>query len=865
MGRKTRSLLASLLLAPASAWAAADVGAMTERYCTKCHNETDWAGGLDLASLDHGHVGANAAEWEKVVLKLRAGMMPPPGNDRPSQKETKALLTFLEKQLDAGAEAHAAPSGLHRLNRREYANAIRDLFGFEVDVTGMLPSDDASEGFDNVAAGLAISPALVQGYVGAAMKLARLAVGDLTTPETTTTYPASAMVDQSQRLEGLALGSRGGMSVVHYFPVDAEYRIGARSSGRGFGGGQFNGGQFNGGQFDLSQLISQLTPGEAPAPGQLIPRGQGNGAEGAGGQVNPRQFNRRGQANAGAEPGVPNPNAGRQGNAGGQFNADQVNIAQLLQGQGNGGQFNIAQLGLGDFAGGRGGNGGIDIHIDGQRVEARNQRVRVKAGHHVITAAMFDTRRGPGVNDIYAGGNNQGGIESLEIIGPFNATAPGDTESRRRIFICTPRSAAEERGCAERIIVNFASRAFRGPQRLADLDVITQFYERGHAEGGFEAGIQQAISRVLVDPRFLFRFEEEPANTPPNGRWTISDLELASRLSFFLWSSIPDQQLIDVAQAGKLQRPEVLAVQVKRMLADPRSEALVDNFAGQWLYLRELATVSPEIEGFDENLRQSFIAETKALVGWVLSQDRPITELLTADYSFLNERLARHYGIEGVRGTELRMVKLPAGAQRRGVLGHGSVLTVTSTPTRTSPVIRGAWILGNILGAPPPNPPPGVETNIDGDGTQVITTTVRERLEAHRANPSCGSCHGVIDPVGFALENFSAIGAWRTLDGESPVDARGTLVDGTEVEGLDALVKALQSHSDLFARNVTQKLLTYALGRALDHRDMPTVRAIVRQAGSEDLRFGALIMAVVQSPAFRQGGHATEPVHVATR
>jgi hypothetical protein len=810
MGRTARYLFASLLLAPASAWAAADLGAMTERYCTECHNSSDWAGGLDLTSLDHGHVGQQAAEWEKVVLKLRSGMMPPPGNDRPSQKDTQAILQALETRLDAEAEGHAAPPALHRLNRREYSNAIRDLFGFEVDVTSMLPPDDSSEGFDNVAAGLGISPALVQGYVTAAMKLARLAVGDLTTPETTAVYEASAMVEQDRRIEGLPLGSRGGMRIVHYFPVDAEYRFSVRS--RFNGGGQFNPGQFGGGQF------------------------------------NPGQFNQRAQPNAGGRP-----------NAGGQFNPDQFNLAQLAQGQ-----FNFG----GDFGGPRGGNNPVDVAIDGQRIEARNPRelrVAVKAGYHVVTAAMFDSRRSVGVNDIYAGNGGQGGVEALEISGPFNATSPGDTESRRRIFICNPRSAAEERSCAERIIVNFAGRAFRGPQRLADLAVITQFYERGHAEGGFEAGIQQALSRILIDPRFLFRFEDEPAAAAPDARWAISDLELASRLSFFLWSSIPDQQLIDLAVAGRLQRPEVLEAQVRRMLADPRSQALVDNFAGQWLFLRELATVSPEVEGFDESLRQSFIAETRALVGWVLAQDRPITELLTADYSFLNERLARHYGIPGVRGSALRMVKLPPGTRRHGVLGHGSILTVTSTATRTSPVIRGAWILNNILGAPPPDPPPGVETNIDGDGTQVITTTVRERLEAHRKNPSCGSCHGVIDPVGFALENFNAIGAWRERDGDSPVDARGTLVDGTQIDGPDDLVNVLQARSDLFVRNVTQKLLTYALGRALDHRDMPTVRAIVRQAGREDLGFGALIMGVVKSPAFRQRAHASETVHVATR
>jgi hypothetical protein len=466
------------------------------------------------------------------------------------------------------------------------------------------------------------------------------------------------------------------------------------------------------------------------------------------------------------------------------------------------------------------------------------------------------------VNDIYSGYRLGGGIETVEITGPFNATGPGDTESRRRIFTCRPQAADQERACAERIMVDLASRAFRAPQRMADLSLIAQFYERGRAAGGFEAGIQQALSRILVDPRFLFRFEAEQA-TAGQAPYAITDLELASRLSFFLWSSIPDAQLMELASARRLGRPQVLAAQVRRMLADPRSKALVDNFAGQWLFLRELATVAPEVEGFDENLRQAFITETRSLVGWVMRQDRPVTELLAADYTFLNERLARHYGIAGVRGSHFRKVQLPADSHRRGLLGHGSILTVTSTATRTSPVIRGAWILGNILGAPPPEPPPGVETNLDGDGTQVITASVRERLEHHRANPSCASCHGVIDPVGFALENFDAIGAWRERDGETPVDARGTLVDGTQIDGPQSLQSALLARSDLFVANLTQKLMTYALGRELDHRDMPGVRAVARRAAEQDLRFGALIEAVVQSPAFRQRQRPADPTPAA--
>ena len=737
-----------LLLLPVSAWSAPDLGELTGRYCTGCHNSEDWAGGLDIEALDHGHVAANAAEWEKVVLKLRAGMMPPPGKERPARSETLALVRQLENQLDAGAAVHAAAPALHRLNRAEYANAIRDMLGLQVDVADLLPPDDASEGFDNVASGLGISPALIQGYTSAAMKLSRLAVGDMTATETTVIYQTPETLAQDRHLEGLPLGSRGGVHIAHYFPLDAEYHFSVR----------------------------------------------------------------------------------------------------------------------GGFALARNPNTQVDVALDGQRIEVPNQRdfrLPIKAGPHVLTAAIFDLRRPAGVNDIYSAYKVEGAIDSVEIAGPFNPTGPGDTASRRRIFSCYPHAVSEEQDCAQRIVQDIAGLAFRRPQQAADLSVIMQFYERGRAEGGFESGIQQALSRILVDPRFLFRFEVEPSGTVAGRPYDISDLELASRLSFFLWSSIPDQQLKDLAVAGRLHQPESLAAQVRRMLADPRAQALVENFAGQWLFLRELATVTPEVAGFDENLREAFIEETRSLVSWVLLQDRPVTELLTADYSFLNERLAQHYGIAGVRGSRFRMVKLPPDMHRHGVLGHGSILTITSTATRTSPVIRGAWILGNILGAPPPAPPPGVETNLDGDGSHVLTSSVRERLEAHRRNPSCAACHSVIDPVGFALENFDAIGAWRERDGDSLVDSRGTLVDGTKLDGADDLVAALMSQPDLFVTNVTRKLLTYALGRTLDYRDMPTVRGIVQQAQRENLRFSALILGVVQSPAFRQREPAAVPTRVA--
>jgi mono/diheme cytochrome c family protein len=732
-------MVASAALIASMTAGAQELHAVTQKYCVSCHNPEDWAGGLDLDSIDHGHVAAEAETWEKVVLKLRAGMMPPPGKARPSRQQVESIAAMLEGSLDAAPRQAVPAPAMHRLNRSEYANAIRDLFGMQVDVSSMLPPDDASNGFDNMAAGLSISPALIQGYTTAAMKLSRAAVGDMSATETTVMYQAPANLAQDQHLEGLPLGSRGGMRVAHNFPLDAEYHFSIR------------------GGFSLDR----------------------------------------------------NPSVR------------------------------------------------VDVAIDGVRVEPRSLRdfrLPMKAGPHVITAALFDQRRPAGVNDIYSVYKVQGLVDTIEITGPFNATGPGDTESRRRIFSCRPAAESQSRACAQKILLDMASRAFRGPQRPADLAVIMPFYERGLAAGGFERGIEQALSRVLVDPRFLFRMEGDAA-----------DLDLASRLSFFLWSSIPDKELLDRAVAGTLHRPGVLAAQVKRMLADERASALVENFAGQWLFLRQLATVTPEVDGFDENLREAFITETRSLVEYVLRQDRPVTELLTADYSFLNERLARHYGIAGVRGSHLRKVTLPPESHRRGLLGHGSILTITSTASRTSPVIRGSWILENLLGSPPPAPPPGVETNIDGDGTKVLTTSVRQRLEAHRANPSCAACHGVIDPVGFALENFNPIGAWRERDGDSAVDARGTLVDGTSIAGPEDLTAALTSRSQLFITHVAEKLLAYSLGRTLDYRDMPAVRHIVRQAQGRSYSLVALIDAVVQSEPFLQRAGAAPAVRLAAR
>jgi len=704
-------------------------------YCVKCHNFEDWAGSLDLESVDFDNVAHNPEIWETVIRKTSAGMMPPAGEDRPASAIMTALIKNLETRLDSSVTVVPAGPALHRLNRNEYANAIRDLLQMKVDTAALLPQDDASEGFDNIASGLGISPALIQGYTSAAMKISRWAIGDMTTTESATVYNTSPDLAQDQHLDGMPLGTRGGIKIEHLFPLDAEY-----------------------------------------------------------------QFNIRGGAGFGRNPDV-----------------------------------------------------AINITLDGNTLAVenfRNFRLPLTAGEHTLTVALTDTKRPTGVNDIYAVYAVGGNIDTVEIHGPFNATGPGDTASRQRVFSCMPQNNDEERQCAEAIAVDLATQAFRAPVTVADIKPVMEFYEQGRREGDFESGIQEALSRILIDPRFIFRFEEEPENLAPGEIYAIDDLELASRLSFFLWSSIPDNELLGLAEQQRLHEPNLLQQQVSRMLADPKAQALVDNFAGQWLYLRDLAGVTPEDPDFDDNLRDAFIQETRLLFGNIIAENRPVTELLDADYTFLNERLARHYEIEGVRGSYFRKVTLPESSGRRGILGHGSILTVTSTASRTSPVIRGHWILENLLSVPVPDPPPGVETNLDGDGVTVLTSSVRERLEAHRADPTCASCHTIIDPVGFALEHFDSIGAWRDYDGDTAVDSSGVLADGTPINNADDLRAALMRRSDQFVGTLTEKLLTYALGRGLEYYDMPTVRAIKQKAADENYHFVTIVQNIVQSPQF---------------
>jgi hypothetical protein len=718
-----------------------------DNYCVDCHNSVDFAGDIAFNTMNPDRMAADAEVWEKAIRKLRGGFMPPPGERRPEPEQLDGLIDWLETTQDEAARDNPQPGApaLHRLNRSEYANAVRDLLDVPFDATTLLPGDDSSAGFDNIASALSVSPALMQAYVAAAAKISRLAIGDETISPGETTYSVPRGVSQDGQVEGLPLGTRGGLLVEHIFPLEAEYEIRVRGGGNGFG------------------LRSVGT-------------------------------------------------------------ADSTVVT--LNGE------ELAMLGPAD--GGR-----FTAHIE--------------AGPQMIGAAVIASSQHRGVNDLFSVWAPTAGISSLSIMGPLNASGPGETPSRRRIFVCQPASLEDEEDCARQILSTLATRAFRRSVTKDDasIDTLLGFFEEGRRLRGFENGIQYALARVLVDPEFIFRFEREPADLPDGGVYALGDFELATRLSFFLWSSIPDDELLALARDGKLQDRATREAQVLRMLADSKADALIENFASQWFGLRQLETVLPETNVFDGNLRKSFRRETELLFQNVLREDLSILELLDADYTFVDERLARHYGIPNVRGSRFRRVELKDDS-RRGLLGHGSMLTVTSAPNRTSPVSRGAWVLENILGTPPPSPPAGVETDLNQTAAVgSVPTSLRQRLERHRSDPSCAACHSLIDPMGFALENFDLIGAWRDTDGNQPVDASGRLWDGTEITGPADLRQALLDRHQLFAMHTTEKLLTYALGRALEPTDMPTVREIVRSAAADDYRISALIVGIVESVPFR--------------
>ncbi len=730
---------------------------VVDRYCVACHNDLELAGGVSLERLGREEVAGHAEVWEAVVRKVRTGLMPPLGEPRPERAVLDVFAASLEGSLDA-AWARAPDPGarpLARLNRTEYANAIRDLLAYDASaIASTLPVDATVAGFDNNAAALAVSPTLLEGYATAAMQIGRRAVGDRTMGHGEARYTAVPGPAQRAPIEGLPLGTRGGLAVEHTFPLDAEY------------------------DFVVSAAI--------PAAGWDNPTGALVYCDGPALDVT--------------------------------FN-------------------------------------GASVSVD----DPRRFRLRVPAGPQRIAVALIDERRCAGVNELYLGEVALGGaVQALTIIGPFESAGAGDTPSRREIFVCRPVVADDALPCAEQILARLATRAYRRSVVPGSVEVaeLMRFYSLGREEGGdFDVGIAYALARLLVDPRFLYRFEHEPEEVAAGAVYRIDDFELASRLSFFLWSSIPDDELLSLAAGGRLSEADVLAAQVDRMLADERSHALVENFASQWLQLRELDAVVPQDPDFDDDLRAAMRRETELLFADLLREPRSVLALLDADYTYLNERLAAHYGVDGVRGSQMRRVEWPAGSPRRGVLGHGSVLTATSAPNRTSPVVRGQWLMQSLLGAKVPSPPPGAEADLSAEASEsegLVGDTVRERLELHRANPTCAGCHGIMDPLGLALENFDLLGRWRDDEDGHPIDASATMVDGTALGGPQDLRAALLARSDVFVATLTERLMTYALGRELGSHDMPVVRGVVRAAAAESYTLRSLLQAIVASDSFQK-------------
>ena len=764
--------------------------ALLDRYCVTCHNERLQTAGLQLDIADITDVSADPALWEKVVRKLRAGAMPPAPRPRPDEATYARFIARLETELDAAAAADPNPGrteAFHRLNRAEYRSVVRDLLALDVDVAELLPADDGSYGFDNIAGVLGVSPTLLERYLSAAKQVSRLAIGNPDLPPTALTFRRSADDAQDARLAGLPFGTRGGMAISYNFPVDAEYRIRVRLSR------------------DTADNLAPFTDRhelDVSLDGEHL-----------------RTFSVGGPAPEGASRTSPEYREWRD-------RQRRVDDDWVL------------------------------------RVPVPAGPRTLRAAFRKKTSAYAETLRQPYLRPYT---NTTGGdtryqpyLESVVITGPYEASgAPPtiETPSRARIFVCRPpagdEGAAHE--CAREILSTLARRAYRRPVTERDLDVLLSFYEDGLRDGGFEAGIELGLRRLLAGPEFLFRVVRDPAEAAPGTNYRLADLELASRLSFFLWSSIPDDELLDAAVAGRLREPEVLEAQVRRMLADERASALVENFAGQWLYLRNVPALVPDenrFPDFGEALRRAMQRETELFVESVLREDRSALDLLTADYTFVNERLARHYDIPNVYGSHFRRVALPDAA-RRGLLGHGSILAATAYPTRTSPVLRGKWVLENLLGTPPPLPPPDVPSleETTGEGRPL---SMREAMEQHRANPVCSSCHRLMDPPGFALEQFDAVGKYRRHnEANAPIDASGVLPDGTAFEGAAGLRDALLKRPDLFVTTLTEKLLTYALGRGVEHYDSPAIRAIVRDAERDDSRFSSIILGIVESVPFQ--------------
>ena len=758
--------------------------ALLHRYCVTCHSNAQYDNGrvpVSLETADISDVSAEPELWEKVLRKVRAGVMPPAGRPRPDQANYDGFVSYLETALDRVAATRPNPGRtepFHRLNRTEYQNAIRDLLALDIDVGALLPADDASYGFDNIAGVLRMSPTLMERYLSAAQNIARQAVGAPLTVPNVDTFSLTVDSSQAERMEGLPFGTRGGALIRYNFPRDGEYVIQALLTRRGEGG---VGEQIP--TFPDSHDLEISLDGERLGLFTLA-------------GVSPTEGQPRGQY-------------GRQER--GTLDADW------------------------------------------------NVRIPVKAGPQDIAVAFLkkssaaDERlRRPFLRHPNSE-RPEPYLASVMVSGPYDSSGPGETPSRDRIFVCHPMALSEESGCARMILSTLARRAYRRSVTDEDLATLLSFYRKGRTGGGFESGIQMALERLLMSPSFLFRVGRDPIDIAPNTVYPLDDVELASRLSFFLWSSIPDDELLDLAIQGKLRDQTVLEKQVRRMLSDGRSRELVRNFFGQWLHLRNLLGVIPDQEtfpDFDESLREAFKLEMELFLDSFIHEDLSALELLTADFTFVNERLAHHYGIPHIKGSHFRRVALNS-EERRGLLGKGGLLAVTAYPDRTSPVVRGKWILENILGTPPPEAPPNVPTLVE-NGDHGETLSMRQAMEQHRSNPVCASCHRLMDPPGFALEQFDAVGRLRLVDRTfSPIDASGALPDGTEFEGVNGLRGVLENRSELFITTMTEKMLIYALGRGLEYYDAAAIRRITREASQHNYRMSALILGVVKSSPFQ--------------
>jgi mono/diheme cytochrome c family protein len=748
---------------------------MVKQYCAGCHSDRGKAGGLSLAAFDAAQLLEHTETAEKMIRKLRTGMMPPAGARRPEEAALMKLAAAFESRIDRAAALNPNPGyrPFQRINRAEYARAVRDLLSLDVDVSSLLPADTISHGFDNIADVQMMTPTVLEGYLRAAAKISRDALGDATTTATSMIYPVPRTAAQLTHVEGAPIGTRGGISVVHIFPADGEYRV--RMMMHSIPTGQLYGSTTRGEQIEVSI----------------------NGTRKALIDINPRMS-----------------------------------------------------------------------EADPQGINVQTEPIFVKAGPQRVSAAFIQRWESPADDLIkpidYTLADTQIGsalgvttvphLREMEVNGPHRVTGVSDTISRRRVFVCRPTTSAEEAPCAEKIVRHLGSTAFRRPVSGDEVKGLVGFYEQGRKEGDFETGVRHSLQAVLASPQFIFRLERAPAGVKAGQTYRVSDIDLASRLSYFLWSTVPDKELIDLAMKNQLRAPGVLDAQVERMLKDPRANTLATRFASLWLRLQDLDKIHPDaltFPAFDHTLAESMRRETELLFETLVHEDRSVLDILTADYTFVNQRLARHYGIPNVTGDYFRRVPV-TDENRRGLFGHGSILMMTSVADRTSPVLRGKWVMEVLLASPPPAPPPNVPTLEETKGvSEARVLTVRERMEQHRANPACNSCHRVIDPLGLALENFDVTGQWRIKDGGSPIDASGTLYDGSQMNGPVGLRQALLKRSDVVLTSFTESLMTYALGRRVEAFDMPTIRRIIRDAKKSNHQVSSYIMGVIDSPAFQ--------------